>query len=300
MTVREAVAVEKLDRSKTRFVDVDGIRTRIYEDGAGETLVLIHGGQYGFISGLDIWSLNLDDLAKQFHVIAIDKLGQGHTDNPRRDEEYTVEALLAHTLRLFEVLGIQRAHLVGHSRGGFLASSLAIQRPELVEKLVIVDSNSTSPAKEGSGDFYHAIDRAKPAGPPTRASMRLHPDAQAFSKWHISEDYLDRALEIARLPKTIEAQEKMKTLADRVWFSSFYAARDRLFAALDERGFPMPVLIVWGNNDLPAPLRQGLQLWDLVAAKTPQAEFHVLNQAGHHSFREQPAAFHRLIQSFCG
>ncbi len=68
---------------KPKFRNVDGIRTRYYEAGIGEPLVLIHGGSFGSYYSADHWSLNFDGLSKHFHVYAFDKLGQGYTDNPR-------------------------------------------------------------------------------------------------------------------------------------------------------------------------------------------------------------------------
>jgi pimeloyl-ACP methyl ester carboxylesterase len=65
-----------------RFVDVDGIRTRYFDKGSGAVLVLFHGSHLGTNdaceSALD-WELNFDRLAEWFRVIAVDKLGQGHT-----------------------------------------------------------------------------------------------------------------------------------------------------------------------------------------------------------------------------
>ena len=69
-----------------RFIDVDGIRTRYFEKGGGEALVLFHGSHFGTTDACDSaidWELNFDRLAQWFRVIAVDKLGQGHTDNPK-------------------------------------------------------------------------------------------------------------------------------------------------------------------------------------------------------------------------
>ena len=75
--------VDELDLSKIRWADVDSVRTRYYEAGQGEPLVLIHGGDFGFIDALDTSSLNLTELSNNFHVFAVDKFGQGHTDVPK-------------------------------------------------------------------------------------------------------------------------------------------------------------------------------------------------------------------------
>ena len=59
------------------------MRTRYYEAGVGDPLVLIHGGQFATVSSLDCWSRNLEALAGRFRVIAFDRLGEGFTDNPK-------------------------------------------------------------------------------------------------------------------------------------------------------------------------------------------------------------------------
>ena len=91
-----------------RFVDVDGIRTRYFDKGSGELLVLFHGSHLGTNdaceSALD-WELNYDSLAEWFRVIAVDKLGQGHTDNPKRDEDYTMAAMSNTLTSFFRRLG---------------------------------------------------------------------------------------------------------------------------------------------------------------------------------------------------
>ena len=74
-----------MDFSQAKFVDVDGIGTRYFEMGSGETVVLFHGGNFGSHHGADCaadWNLNFDGLAEECRVIAVDKIGQGYTDNP--------------------------------------------------------------------------------------------------------------------------------------------------------------------------------------------------------------------------
>ena len=69
-----------------KFVDVDGVRTRYYERGAGPVVVLFHGGHFGShdaADSADDWSLNFDGLAHWFHVYAIDKIGPNRSEAAR-------------------------------------------------------------------------------------------------------------------------------------------------------------------------------------------------------------------------
>jgi pimeloyl-ACP methyl ester carboxylesterase len=299
--------IDGLDRQKLRFVDADGYRTRLYEDGAGEPLVLIHGGRFGNTYSLDAWSLNLPGLADHFHVYAPDKLGSGHTDNPKTDADYTFEAIFRHMHELLLTLGITGAHIVGHSRGGLLATHLALRHPELAKTLIIVDSITTTPdPPEGANREPGAervaedqFDKPDVVGPTTREAVRAEPDAQAYSRAQVTDDYVDRILEFARLHKFREVSERFRALNRSVFAPSYRRARDEALQMIDEGGVPVPTLVFWGRNDRSAPIDRGRLLFDRICARTPAAEFHVVNGAGHYSFREQPLAFNRAVQSFC-
>ena len=105
-----------MDQADERYVDVDGIRTRYFEKGSGEPLVLFHGGNFGSNDAADCsldWGLNFDALSQWFHVYAVDKLGQGMTDNPRSDDDYTMAAVVRHALAFLETLKLGNVHLGG-------------------------------------------------------------------------------------------------------------------------------------------------------------------------------------------
>src|SRR5262245_5256917 len=101
---------------EAKFVDVDGIRTRYFEAGSGEAMLLVHGGHFGLPgSGGQGWMPVFQHLAKHFHVYALDKLGMGLTDNPRTDAGYSMKGTVDHIYGFAQKLGMQQIHLVGHS-----------------------------------------------------------------------------------------------------------------------------------------------------------------------------------------
>ena len=287
-----------------KFVDVNGIRTRYFEGGDGEPLFLVHGGTIGQFDNVDCaenWELNWDGFTRNYRVFAYDKLGQGYTDNPPTEQDYTFDALLRHTVGWLRAVGISSAHLAGHSRGAFLAARLAQEQPGLARTVTVVDSDSLAPSDptHQSGVFYDALDAKVPKGPPTAESVRLEPDAQAYSREQVTDDFVARMLEIALLPKTREARRLMRDLKDRVWLPSLAAAKQDALRRIDAEGLPCPTQIIWGFDDRSAPRRLAIALFERICARTPRAELHLLNRAGHYSFREQPAAFHRLLRAFC-
>src|SRR4051794_11952078 len=128
-----------------KLIDVAGLRTRYYEAGSGEPMLLCHGMGWAACFGADTWAPVLGSLGARFHVFAPDKLASGMTDNPLSPDDYTIEAQVAHMARFIQTLGLERVHLVGQSRGAYLAARLALEHPRLAKTLVLVDSQTIAP-----------------------------------------------------------------------------------------------------------------------------------------------------------
>jgi 2-hydroxy-6-oxonona-2,4-dienedioate hydrolase len=302
MTAVSLTDVQSVYGGTLHFIDVAGVRTRYYVGGSGDDLLLIHGGHYGFSDSLDMWSLQLEALATRFRVYAPDRLGQGWTDNPRADRDYTFDAAFDHLVSWIEAVGIRRAHVVGHSRAGLFATWLALQRPELVQTLTIVDSRTLSPVdpRFPFNETYRAACKAACAATPTRATVRVEPEANSYSTAHVTDAFVDRLLEIYQLPKTEQAQRTMEATEEALFLPNIERRRDEALARIDAEGLSMPTLVVWGVNDPTAQFGLGLELFGRIAARTRDLALHAFNEAGHYSFREKPDEFNALIGSFCG
>jgi len=108
------------------YADVNGLSLYYEEHGAGEPLVLLHGG----FGAAEVMQPIIPALAAGRRVIAVDLQGHGHTgdiDRPLRPEHMAddIAALIAH-------LGLERADVMGYSLGGTVALRTAIQHPERV------------------------------------------------------------------------------------------------------------------------------------------------------------------------
>ncbi len=127
-----------------RFLTVDGVRLHYLERGQGEPLVLIHGNgsliQDFMVSGL------VDRLAERYRVIVFDRPGFGYSSRPRRVWTPRAQARLLY--RALQWLGVEKAHVLGHSWGTLVAVSLAVENPSFVESLVL------------EGGYYYPTARA--------------------------------------------------------------------------------------------------------------------------------------------
>ena len=126
---------------KAKFVDVNGIRTRYYEAGKGEPMVLIHAEE-GFTghASANYFAKNIPGLAKHYHVFALDRLGSGMSDNPKTDKDYNIHAEMDHIVQFIQTLKLGKVHLVGHSHGGGMAMFITVGHPDIIRTLTVIDS----------------------------------------------------------------------------------------------------------------------------------------------------------------
>jgi 2-hydroxy-6-oxonona-2,4-dienedioate hydrolase len=280
------------------FIDVDGIRTRYLEAGEGEPLVLFHGGNFGYADNVDCaenWDRNIPGLARAFHVYAVDKLGQGFTDNPKTDADYTIEAVVQHAYGVLRALGLTRVNLVGHSRGGYLVTRLTREHPEMVSALVIVDSATTAPGDSRKLPFPP---EAAPRPLLSPESLRWVAGAYSYSADHITERWQEVRCRIAQTPKNREAVEQMARLDKTQFLPSLLRQKEDTLNWIREKHLRCPTLVIWGYNDPSAKVRSGYDLFDLIAASTARAQMNVFNQAGHYSYREHPEDFNAVVTRF--
>jgi 2-hydroxy-6-oxonona-2,4-dienedioate hydrolase len=282
-----------------KFIDVDGIRTRYFEKGTGPAVVLFHGGHFGSHDAADCaddWSLNFDGLAEWFHVYAVDKIGQGFTDNPKRDEDYTMAAVVQHAYAFLKTLGLRKVHPVGHSRGAYLVARLALEHPELFDSCILVDTNTLAP-----GISKNETVMANPPQPRlSRESQRWVLQKYSYGFEHITEEWMDVMMRVAALPKYQEAVRKMEDVGLRTTRFLPHLARqkDETLGIIRDRGFGMPVLLAWAYNDPTATIDQGHALFDLIARSTPDSRMYIFNRSGHFSYREHPAEFNDMLRGF--
>ena len=288
-----------MNSADARFVDVDGIRTRYFEKGSGENLLLIHGGVFGSNDAADCgldWGLNFDALARWFHVYALDKLGQGLTDNPPSDDAYTMAATVSHAIGFVEALKLGGVHVVGHSRGAYVAARMTLERPDLVRSCIPVDTNTLAP---GMGR-NHIVFADAPEPRLTRESQRWVIERYSYSGAHITEDWLDSMTEIARLPKYQETVDRMVTrgLRKSLFLTKHSLQKEETLGWIRDRGLRRPTLLVWGYNDPTATLAQGLRLFELLTMRERRSQMHIINRAGHFSYREHPREFNEVVRGF--
>ncbi|MDH3304347.1 MAG: alpha/beta hydrolase [Gammaproteobacteria bacterium] len=119
-----------------QFVDTNGIRMAVFEQGNGLPVILLHG----FPELAFSWRHQIPALARAgFRAIAPDQRGYGRTSVPPRVSDYRVEELIADIHGLLDALELQSAVFIGHDMGAILLWQMAMLAPERIDKLVILN-----------------------------------------------------------------------------------------------------------------------------------------------------------------
>lgn len=248
-----------------QVLDIQGIATRCRSVGSGPEVLVLHGWGASIEAVQPITAA----LAGVCSVHAVDLPGFGESGMP--PQPWGVEEYSAWTRALIATLGLDRVSIVGHSHGGRVAIHLAAHHPELVERLVLVDSAGIrAPRTPG---WYVRVGRAKIAkhvlnrlGEPGRALGRRLVGRSA------SGDYAatDAALR-ATFVKLVNTD--LTDLLGRI---------------------RAPALLVWGDQDADTPLRDGETMERLI----PDAGLVVFEGAGHFAYADQPQRFARVVRHF--
>lgn len=259
---------------------IEGVRWKWFEAGPrdGEPLVLLHG----FGGSKDNWMLVAPLLARRYRVICPDLPGFGES-GPAADGDYSISEQANRIVRFIDALAIGPCHLGGNSMGGFIALAVALDAPEVVASLILmnnagVDGEEVTSAqvaiKEGRNLFdvssVDDVDRLF-------ATLLYRPP---WLPW-----LLRRAI-AARLGKRRGHQQR---ILDQILED---ALQRPLNARLGE--IAVPALVVWGRAD---------RLLHPSAAKVqyeaiPNADMVILDYAGHVPMLERPLRTVREIRSF--
>ncbi len=118
------------------FIDSNGIRMAVYEQGEGPAVILLHG----FPELAFSWRHQIPALAAAgYRAIAPDQRGYGKTSVPPQVSDYRIEELIADTHGLLDALGLRSAVFVGHDWGAILLWHMAMLAPQRIERLIILN-----------------------------------------------------------------------------------------------------------------------------------------------------------------
>ncbi|MFI1464929.1 alpha/beta fold hydrolase [Nocardia carnea] len=265
-----------------RSIEVDGLRTHFLEAGAGEPVVLLHGGEFGASAELG-WEHVVPALAQRYRVLAPDMLGYG--DSAKVVDFTDGRGMrIRHIARFLAVLGIESAFFVGNSMGAvnLLADTTATNPLLPVRAMVTICGGGQIQANEHMRALYD-FDATLPAMRAIVTALFASPAYPA------DEDYVRRRFDSATEPGAWEAIAAARFR--RPGAPTPPAPGDRRFERIR-----VPTLVLEGGADKLLPRGWAAE----VAARIPQAESAVIADAGHCPQIERPDAVNPLLLDFLG
>jgi 3-oxoadipate enol-lactonase len=240
--------------------------------GEGPPLILING--LGF--GRWAWFKQIPAFSRHFRTITFDVRGERNLPNGVADLTADVVALLEH-------LGVRKTHVLGTSLGGFVAQELALERPDLVDRLVLV---CTSYGRGGPENMSPWALKDMIGWP----SLSIAGAVQRGLETATSDAYR------AERPEEFEQIVRWR-LADSPSLSAYYQqlrAVARFDVSRDLGNITSPTLVIHGAEDCYVPPANAAALAEAI----PEAKLRVLNDAGHLVFIERFADVNREVVTF--
>jgi len=229
------------------------------------------------------WAPNIDPLAKDFHVFALDQIGFGESDKPLAN--YHTGMLAEFLVGFLKAVGVQKASLVGNSMGAGVALYTAAKFPQAVDRIVLADGGGyrSEAGRAAAAPTPEALHRRQIQNSVTREETReffriLFHDKSLVTDKMVDDQFAMRLRSAFTITKMQEAGEK--------GFCSLTEA--------DVRGVKAPTLIVWGKYDELANPAGADRLEQVISGSRKV----IVDNCGHMPQLEKASEFNRLVADF--
>lgn len=228
-----------------------------YGDSSKPPVVLLHGG----MSGAHTWEQQIEPLSERYRVLVPEQ--QGHSRTPDLAEPLTYQAMTNDTVEFIERIAGQRAHVVGHSDGGILGLFIALQRPDLLDRAVLIGANYHK-----DGLFWPALADA-------------HPNDEEFAT--------SRERYVALSPEGSAHWPVIFGKTRQMWLTEPTLTRAEIATITS------PVLVMVGDDDVISH-SHSVELYEALA----EGQMAMIPGTSHGVKKEKPEIVNRLILDFLG
>ncbi len=262
------------------LLSIDGRSVHVEQRGAGEPLLLLHG----FGESTYTWREVVPALAERYRTIAVDLNGFGYTERPKEPAAYSRDGQLRLIVSVLDALGIDSAHVGGHSYGGALSLALAARFPDRVRSLILIDSAAPTYPDETKSRLARSRTLSRLA-----LGIALRPGS------------IRRSLERAYFDDSLATLETARAYASRLAIEGVLDAYVGLSQPPPSAGPPIdltaiakPSLWIWGVEDRTVKIEGGR----IAAAKMAGSKFVAIERSGHSPMEEKPDQVVRAMLDF--
>lgn len=248
-------------------LDVGGIRIALERAGHGPPLLLLHG----YPQTRTCWHLVAPRLVRRFTVVAADLRGYGDSGKPAGSpdhREYSKRAMANDLVAVMSALGFDRFGVAGHDRGGRVAHRMALDHPDVVERLAVLDIVPTrtlfaTTDRAFATAYYHWFFLIQPDGLPERM-IGADPEwflRETVRRWSgpgrgVAEEAMAEYVRCFSDPAAIHASCEDYRAA---------AGIDLEHDAADAGPLAAPLLVLWGRHGAMERLNDVIATWRALA-----------------------------------
>jgi len=289
---------------QSRYAEVNGIRLHYVSVGQGKLIMFVHGFPefwYG-------WEKQLVEFGKDYQAVAPDMRGFNLSSKPAEIEKYHVNDLIEDMRALAEHLGHEKFIMVAHDWGGAVAWSAALRQPEMLEKLIIINSPHpalfarellNNPDQQKASQYMLMLRSAEAERVLSENNFAalMAVLVQFGSKWEMSEETRSKYIEAWSQPGALTGSLNYYRASplypptsknDEEQMNSILNLPNEMFAV------KVPTLVIWGEQDqaLLTGNLDGLAEYieDLTVKRIPDGTHWVIH--------EQPELVNSLIREF--
>lgn len=239
---------------------------------------------HGWLSHAGIWRQTIASFLHNHHCISIDLLGHGHSDKPT-DGDYSIQAQAERVLAIADALNLPGFTLLGHSMGGMISLTIALQAPERVRRLIlvapIVDGKLSTYVRSFLKPVYRLGMSAKVVWDVSRASLIQH---EWYQRIFDGPFFYDRA----RLTSDSILDWEMATI-EGIEVAAFKDLEAIEKTDLSEQvpQITCSTHVIFGEYDQTVPIENGYYLLETI----PKAQMVVLPDCGHVPMVERPIEY---------
>lgn len=281
--LRERAEVLQDNSLQDLFVKVGSVNTRYWQAGnSGSSVILLHGGG-GYV---ELWKHNISELAEHHRVYAFDMVGAGRSDKPSAD--YTFDFMAQFTREFMRVLGISKASLIGTSAGGGVALTVALNFPELVDRLILVGSAGLGKEISFLLRVTTLPGMSRLLSSPSKSGVAMLFKQAVYDSSLITDELVEASYQMATLPGATEGTLNVCRSICNIWGQFYQPIAQRLDT------IAAPTLLIWGRQDKMVPVSHAFNAAKLI----PNAQLEVFENCGHWSSIEHSQKFNRLVLAF--
>jgi haloacetate dehalogenase len=290
-----------LDNFDSRDIDHNGVRLRVRSAGSGPPLLLLHGHPQTHA----MWHRVAPVLAERHTVVAMDLRGRGDSSRPPASADhalYSKRAMAADAVAVMRAFGFETFAVCAHDRGARVAHRLALDHPQAVSRLMLLDIAPTLSMYEGTTEafaraYWHWFFLIQPAPMPERA---IEADSSAWIREGMGQRFAGLG------PFAPEAMAEYERCLAIPGSATGVCEDYRASATIDldhdradraaGRTLAMPLRVLWGAQGVVGRCFDPMALWRDVATQVSGRAL----DCGHYIAEEQPAALLEEMHHFFG